>query len=124
MQNLDELFDVVDAADRVIGRAARRQVHARRLRHRAVHIFVFDPRGWLFVQKRAAKDAKPVHAAAVLLGALFADVMSRDMMPEALPSAKQAPAVYAGFVLRAIGYTARHTAAHRRPSAPRNRRSA
>jgi len=60
MQNLDELFDVVDAADRVIGRATRRQVHARRLRHRAVHIFVFDPRGRLFVQKRAAtKDTFP-----------------------------------------------------------------
>ena len=60
MQNPNELFDVVDADDRVIGRATRWQVHARGLRHRAVHILIFDPTGCLFVQKRSAtKDTFP-----------------------------------------------------------------
>ena len=60
MQNPNEVFDIVDASDRVIGRAQRRQVHALRLRHRAVHVLVFDPTGKLFVQKRTAtKDTFP-----------------------------------------------------------------
>jgi len=61
-QRPDELFDVVDAADRVITQATRRYVHARRLRHRAVHVLIFNPVGQLFVQKRSAtKDTFPGH---------------------------------------------------------------
>ncbi|MDQ8153341.1 MAG: helix-turn-helix domain containing protein [Gemmatimonadota bacterium] len=78
----------------------------------------------LIAAGRAAKDANPLHASAVLLGTLFADVMGRDMMPETLPPAKQAPAVYVEFVLRSIGYTARQVQTRRRPSAARPRRSA
>jgi isopentenyldiphosphate isomerase len=59
-QNPDELFDVVDAQDRVIGRASRREVHARRLRHRSIHVLVFNAAGQVFLQKRAqAKDSCP-----------------------------------------------------------------
>jgi isopentenyl-diphosphate delta-isomerase type 1 len=55
-----EFFDVVDHRDRVIGRAARDEVHARKLKHRAVHVLLFNERGELFVQKRAAgKDTFP-----------------------------------------------------------------
>lgn len=79
--------------------------------------------GKLIAQGRAAKDANPVHASAVLLGALFSDVMARDMMPETLPPAKQAPTVYVDLVLRAIGYAARPTSPRRRPAAARSRRS-
>ncbi len=62
MQDPDELFDIVDAHDCVTGHATRRQVHTRRLRHRAVHVLLFDPAGRLFVQKRAAtKDTFPGH---------------------------------------------------------------
>jgi isopentenyl-diphosphate delta-isomerase type 1 len=58
----DELFDVVDASDRVIGRATRREVHARRWRHRAVHVLLFNLSGQLFVQKRSTtKDTFPSH---------------------------------------------------------------
>ncbi|HID24626.1 MAG TPA: NUDIX domain-containing protein, partial [Planctomycetaceae bacterium] len=57
----EELFDIVDAEDRVIGQATRREVHARGLRHRAVHIFVFDPDGRLLVQTRSVhKDEDPL----------------------------------------------------------------
>ena len=55
-----EIFDVVDECDRVIGRAPRGEVHARQLRHRAVHVLLFNARGEFFIQKRAAsKDTFP-----------------------------------------------------------------
>ncbi len=59
-QNLDELFDVVDGQDRVTGQLPRREVHARGLRHRAVHILVRNRAGQVFLQKRSmAKDLFP-----------------------------------------------------------------
>lgn len=55
-----ELLDVVDADDRVIDRAPRAEIHARGWRHRAVHVWLFNPAGQLFVQLRAAsKDTFP-----------------------------------------------------------------
>lgn len=60
-QDVDsEVFDVVDDNDQVIGQATRRHVHANRLRHRAVHIFVFNRRGEIFLQRRSRwKDSHP-----------------------------------------------------------------
>jgi len=59
-QNLDEIFDVVNERDEVVGRATRREVHGRGLRHRAVHILVFDAAGRVFLQKRSmTKDMSP-----------------------------------------------------------------
>jgi len=56
----DEMFDVVDENDRVIGREERAEVHRRGLRHRAVHVLVFNSRGEVFLQKRSmAKDTFP-----------------------------------------------------------------
>ena len=56
----DEYFDVVNERDEPIGRATRREVHARRLWHRAVHILVFDSAGRIFLQKRSMKkDMSP-----------------------------------------------------------------
>lgn len=46
----EELFDIVDDQDRVIGQMARFEVHRRKLFHRAVSIFVFDSRGRLLLQ--------------------------------------------------------------------------
>ena len=60
MQDPNELFDVVDEHDQVTGQAARQEVHARRLRHRAVHVFLLNSAGELFVQLRApTKDTFP-----------------------------------------------------------------
>jgi 16S rRNA (adenine1518-N6/adenine1519-N6)-dimethyltransferase len=57
----EEIFDVVDEHDRVLGQAPRSVVHARKLLHRAVHIFVFNSRGELLLQKRSAlKDEYPL----------------------------------------------------------------
>lgn len=59
-QNLDELFDVVDERDAVVGQAARRVVHANSWRHRAIHVLVFDARGRVFLHKRSMqKDLFP-----------------------------------------------------------------
>jgi 16S rRNA (adenine1518-N6/adenine1519-N6)-dimethyltransferase len=56
-----EIFDVVDAEDRVTGQMSRHEVHRQKLMHRAVHIFVFNSRGELFLQRRSRwKDAHPL----------------------------------------------------------------
>src|ERR1017187_6220220 len=49
----EEIFDVVNERDEVIGQAPRREVHARGLWHRAVHVLVFNARGEVFLQKRS-----------------------------------------------------------------------
>ena len=59
-QKAGEIFDVVDADDQVTGTATRAEVHAQRLTHRAVHVFVFNKRGDLLLQKRSLlKDMCP-----------------------------------------------------------------
>lgn len=55
-----ELFDVVDEHDNVVRQATRREVHENDWLHRAIHVFVFNKRGELFLQKRShLKDAHP-----------------------------------------------------------------
>jgi isopentenyldiphosphate isomerase len=51
----EEIFDVVNERDEVIGWAPRREVHKRGLWHRAVHVLVFNARGEIFLQKRSMK---------------------------------------------------------------------
>ena len=56
----DELFDLVDEHDRVVGTASRGVVHAKGLRHRATHVLAFDAAGRLFLQRRAmSKECSP-----------------------------------------------------------------
>ena len=49
----EEIFDIVNERDEVIGQAPRNEVHARGLWHRAVHVLVFNARGEVFLQKRS-----------------------------------------------------------------------
>jgi isopentenyl-diphosphate Delta-isomerase len=59
-QSADELFDVVDEQDCVIGQARRADVHAQRLRHRAVHVLCLDGTDRVFLQRRSMlKDSAP-----------------------------------------------------------------
>jgi isopentenyl-diphosphate delta-isomerase len=51
----EEIFDIVNERDEVIGQAPRKEVHARGLWHRAVHVLVFNHRGQIFLQKRSMK---------------------------------------------------------------------
>jgi 16S rRNA (adenine1518-N6/adenine1519-N6)-dimethyltransferase len=56
-----ELFQVVDENDHVSGAAPRSEVHGNNLRHRAVHVFIFNRHGELFLQKRSRwKDRHPL----------------------------------------------------------------
>ena len=51
----EEIFDVVNERDEVIGQKPRSEIHRLKLKHRAVHVLVFDARGELFLQKRSMK---------------------------------------------------------------------
>ena len=56
----DEIFDVVNERDEVIGRQPRSEVHRRGLMHRAVHVLVSNAAGLVFLQKRSMKkDRQP-----------------------------------------------------------------
>ena len=56
----EEIFDVVNERDEVIGRETRAEVHRRGLMHRAVHVLVFNRTGEVFLQKRSMrKDRQP-----------------------------------------------------------------
>lgn len=87
-QDPDELFDVVDADDRVIGQATRAAVHRDGLLHRSAHVFVFNSRGELFLQRRAlSKDENPgvwdSSAAGHLdAGESYAEAARRELLEE------------------------------------------
>jgi 16S rRNA (adenine1518-N6/adenine1519-N6)-dimethyltransferase len=56
----EEMFDIVNDKDEVIGRMPRRVVHREGHKHRAVHVLVFDASGRVFLQKRSmSKDTFP-----------------------------------------------------------------
>jgi isopentenyl-diphosphate delta-isomerase type 1 len=56
----DEIFDVVNERDEVVGQLSRREVHRQGLRHRAVHVLIFNSKGEIFLQKRSSlKDTFP-----------------------------------------------------------------
>ena len=60
MQDPEELFDVVDAEDTVLRTEIRSVVHREKLMHRAIHIFVFNVAGQLYLQRRSlTKDSAP-----------------------------------------------------------------
>lgn len=84
----DELVDVVDADDRVIGQATRVEMRARQLRHRATYILVFNSHGQLFVHLRTAtKDVYPSHydvavGGVVAAGESYDDGARRELAEE------------------------------------------
>jgi isopentenyldiphosphate isomerase len=56
----EEIFDVVNERDEVIDARPRREVHRLGLKHRAIHVLVFNARGETFLQKRSmTKDREP-----------------------------------------------------------------
>ena len=56
----DEIYDVVDKMDHVIGQATRREIHQKNLLHRSIHILVFNHQNEVFLQKRSmSKDEYP-----------------------------------------------------------------
>lgn len=60
-QKASEIFDVVNDKNEVIGQRTRGEVHAQKLLHRAVHIFVVNKRGQIYLQQRShLKDVSPL----------------------------------------------------------------
>jgi isopentenyldiphosphate isomerase len=60
MTSADELVDVVDESDRVVGQATRAEMRRTNLLHRAVYILVRDSAGRAFVHRRTdSKDVYP-----------------------------------------------------------------
>lgn len=56
----EEYFDVVNDRNEVVGKERRSAVHRLGLKHRAVHVLVFNSRGHVFLQKRSMlKDSSP-----------------------------------------------------------------
>lgn len=56
----EEIFDVVNERDEVIGRERRSEVHRTGLKHRAVHVLIFNAKGEVFLQRRSmSKDTHP-----------------------------------------------------------------
>lgn len=58
---MEELFDIVDDQDRVIGQAPRSACHGNpALIHRVAHVLVFNSAGEILLQKRSSsKDVQP-----------------------------------------------------------------
>ncbi|MEE6258908.1 NUDIX hydrolase [Plantactinospora sonchi] len=54
-RSADEILDVVDEQDRVVGQARRADVYARRLRHRAAFVLVRDAQDRILVHRRTAR---------------------------------------------------------------------
>jgi len=59
--NRNERFPIVDKKDRILRYANRSKVHGNNLRHRAVHILIFNEAGELYLQQRSRwKDRHPL----------------------------------------------------------------
>lgn len=55
-----DIFDVVDKDDKILRQEPRAVVHREKLLHRAVHVFVFNQAGQLYLQRRSmTKDTAP-----------------------------------------------------------------
>ncbi|MDD5201336.1 MAG: 16S rRNA (adenine(1518)-N(6)/adenine(1519)-N(6))-dimethyltransferase RsmA [Terrimicrobiaceae bacterium] len=87
-QHGTELFDVVDEKDGAIATLPRDEVHARDLRHRAIHVMLFNRAGEIFLQKRSIwKDRNPSQwdsatAGHVDAGETYEQAARRELMEE------------------------------------------
>jgi 16S rRNA (adenine1518-N6/adenine1519-N6)-dimethyltransferase len=84
----DEQFPVVDENDEVRRHASRAEVHGNNLRHRAVHILIFNHVGDLYLQQRSRwKDRHPLKwdssaAGHVTVGENYDETARRELTEE------------------------------------------
>jgi isopentenyldiphosphate isomerase len=86
--NETEELDIVDDADRTVGRATRARVHDAYLIHRSVMFYVFDDEDRVFVNQRSArKSTYPQYwsiafGGHVLAGESYDDAVIRELAEE------------------------------------------
>ncbi|UQX00428.1 NUDIX domain-containing protein [Streptomyces sp. RerS4] len=111
MSAADEVLDVVDRNDRVIGRAPRGEVYRRGLIHRCVFVLATDERGRIFVHRRtASKLVFPSHYDMFVGGVLgtgedYADAALREASEELGVSGLERPAPLFKFLYEGPGGT-------------------
>ncbi|HVE16265.1 MAG TPA: 16S rRNA (adenine(1518)-N(6)/adenine(1519)-N(6))-dimethyltransferase RsmA [Chthoniobacterales bacterium] len=87
-QHGEEMFGIVDEHDNVIGAAPRDEAHASNLRHRAIHVQIFNAAGEVFLQRRSIwKDRSPGKwdsstAGHVDAGETYEQAARRELMEE------------------------------------------
>jgi len=60
MNEESEIFDIVNDNDEIVGLASRNEVHRLGLKHRSVHLLIFNKQGSVLLQKRSMeKDTFP-----------------------------------------------------------------
>ena len=58
---MNEIFDIVDKIDRVLGQASRFEIHEKGLLHRSIHIFCrTGPNKWVLQRRSSQKDLDPL----------------------------------------------------------------
>ncbi len=83
-----EIYNIVDENDCIIGKASRKHIHQNNLLHRSVHILVFNSQKKLYLQKRAlSKDENPglwdtSSAGHVDAGESYDDCACRELLEE------------------------------------------
>lgn len=58
MSELDEVLEIIDEDNRVIGSATRGECYKKGYLHRAVNLFIFNSKGEVFLHKRSEKKLK------------------------------------------------------------------
>lgn len=87
-QKSNEMFDVVNERNEVTGQLTRGEVHAKGLLHRAVHVFVINAKGMIYLQRRShLKDVSPLKwdssaAGHLDVGESYADCAIRETREE------------------------------------------
>ena len=88
MQGEDEIVDIVDENNQVVGMASRREAHTKGHIHRALSVLVINSKGQILLQKRSAN--KSVHPLSwdlstsehVLTGESYEDAAIRSVKEE------------------------------------------
>jgi isopentenyldiphosphate isomerase len=114
-QGSDELLDIVDEHDRVVGQAPRGEATARGLRHRCVFVLVRNTEGRIFVHRRTA--GKLVYPSmydmfvggVVGAGEAYDDAALREAEEELGVRGLSEPVPRGKFLYKGTGPDARHT---------------
>ena len=85
----DELFDIVDDNDNIVGQATRQEAHTKGLMHRTVFFFILNKQGRVFVNKRAESKEfydgyhSILFGGHVSKGQTYEDAVKREVQEEA-----------------------------------------